>query len=87
MNKIETDIDQSFEKYEKIRECLSGLSEILDINFRENNIYYQLGKDNLKALHENLVDILKMTHDPRKVRMRLREIKNNEKEIGNELIL
>ena len=87
MSKIENDIDQSFEKYEKIRECLSGLSEIMGINFRENNIYYQLGMDNLKALHENLVDILKMTHNPRKVRMRIREIENNEKELGNELLL
>ena len=87
MSKIENDIDQSFEKYEKIRECLSGLSEILNINFRANNIYHQLGKDNLKALHENLVDILNMAHNPRKVRMRIREIENTEKELGHELLL
>jgi len=87
MSKIENDIDQSFEKYEKMRECLSGLSEILSINFRENNIYYQVGMDNLKALHENLADILNMTQNPRKVRMRIREIENTEKELGNELLL
>ena len=87
MSKIENDIDQSFEKYEKVRECLSGLSEILSINFRENNIYHQLSMDNIKALHKNVVDILNMTHTPRKVRMRIREIENTEKELGQELLL
>ena len=87
MSKIENDIDQSFEKYQKVRECLSGLSEILSINFRENNIYNQLGMDNLKALHDNVVDILNMTHNPRKVRMRIREIENTEKELGHELLI
>ncbi len=87
MSKIENEIDQSFEKYEKIRECLAGLSEILSINFRENNIYHQVGTDNLKALHENVVDLLNISNNPRKVRMRIREIEATEKELGNELLL
>ena len=69
-------IEKTFEHYEKIRESLSGLKEILKINFNENNIYYQAGMDNLKALNDNIVEIMKGTHTPREVRIKMRELES-----------
>lgn len=73
-------VDDVFDCYNNIRECISGLSEILNINFQENNIYRQMGIDNLKNLHDNVVEILKQTGVPREVRIRLREIEYDERE-------
>ena len=77
-------IDDVFSCYNNIRECISGLSEILNINFQENNIYHQIGIDNLKNLHDNIVEILKQTSAPREVRIKLREIEFDEKEAEKE---
>ena len=73
-NKMES-LDQTFELYEKIRDSIAGLGEILNINFNENNVYHQAGMDNLKALHENIIEMMKCNNSPQKIRMRLREIK------------
>ncbi|MFX1398694.1 MAG: hypothetical protein ACFFAS_16820 [Promethearchaeota archaeon] len=72
--------EKLFEQYENIRQSLSGLSEILNINFCEKNIYYQAGMDNLKALHENVLEMLRCCSSPRAVRMKLREIEADELE-------
>ncbi len=45
-------------KYQKIKEALSGLEEIMRINFDENDFFYLAGLDNLKALRDNFVDVL-----------------------------
>ena len=81
---VEKNVDDAFSCYNNIRECISGLNEILNINFQENNIYRQVGMDNLKALHDNLVDLLKHTCTPREVRIKLREIEFDEREAEKE---
>ena len=74
-------LDDVFDNnYLKIRDCLKGLEEILNINFLERNIYRQLAQENLEALHSNIIDLLKHTYTPRKVRMKLREIEYEELE-------
>ncbi len=80
MKKEQKNIDDVFSCYNNIRECISGLSEILNINFQENDIYRQIGMDNLKAMHNNIVNILKQTNAPREVRIKLREIEFDERE-------
>ena len=72
--------EEIFENYNEIREAISGLSEILNINFQEKNIYYQAGMDNLEALHDNIIEILKKSLTPRQVRIHLREIEYDEAE-------
>lgn len=81
---VEKNVDDAFSCYNNIRECISGLNEILNINFQENNIYRQVGMDNLKALHDNLADLLKHTCTPREVRIKLREIEFDEREAEKE---
>ena len=74
-------LDEVFDNsYMKIRECLKGLEEILNINFLERNIYRQLAQENLDALHSNIIDLLKHTYSPREVRIKIREIEYDELE-------
>ena len=73
-------IDEVFELYyESMRKSIKGIEEILKINFLEKDIYYKMGIDNLNALHENIIELLKHTCSPREVRMKLREIEHDEK--------
>ena len=76
----EEKLDGIMENYKAIRECLTGLCDVLNLNINENNIFRQIGMDNLKALHKNVLTILKKTTPPREVRIRLRDIEFDEKE-------
>ena len=67
-------IENAFEIYDNVREALSGLKTILKINFNEKNFYYQAGMDNIQALNDLIIDLLKNSYSPREVRMKLREI-------------
>ncbi|MFX1257766.1 MAG: hypothetical protein ACFFAN_07905 [Promethearchaeota archaeon] len=87
LEKGKKNIENIIEYYKRIRESLSGLSEILKINFQKNNIYYQLGIDNLKALNENILELLKHSYSPREVRIKLRELEFDEFEAKKTLIL
>ncbi|MGQ4876427.1 MAG: hypothetical protein ACTSRH_16480 [Promethearchaeota archaeon] len=74
-------IDEIFDTYySKVRESIRGIKDILTINFNENDLFFQLGMDNLKALHENIVELLNHAYSPREVRIKLREIEFDEKD-------
>lgn len=73
-------VDDAMENYQKIRECLTGLYEIININFREEDIYHQVAVDNLINLNNEILDLLRNSYTPREVRIRLREIEFDEKE-------
>ena len=76
-----TNMDEAFDEYyEKIRESIKGIHEIININFLENNIYHKLSMDNLNALNDNVIELLKQVYSPRLVRMKLREIEYDELE-------
>ena len=66
--------------YETVREAVAGLSDIININFNEKDFYHQTAMDNLRALHDNVLEVLKASFTPREVRMRLRELEFDEKE-------
>lgn len=87
MNKNMRKIDAVFdENYMKIIESLTGLREILDICFFERNIYKQMGMDNLKALHDNVIELLKHTYSPREVRIKMRELEYDGLEAPNSFL-
>lgn len=44
--------------FENIKECLQGLYEILKINISQDNIYFQMGQDNMEALYQNLLELM-----------------------------
>lgn len=82
MGQIENEekLDEVIEYYKNIREALTGLSDIVNINFNEKNFYHQAAMDNLMALHDNIVEALKVTFTPREIRMQLRELEFDERE-------
>ena len=76
----EEKLDDVMACYQNVREALSGLSEIININFNEKDFYHAAAVDNLKALHDNVLEILKASFTPREIRIRLREVEYDEKE-------
>ena len=78
--KDEKKLDDAMSCYEDIREALTGLYEIIKINFNEKDFYGQAAIDNLKGINENVVKLLKDVHNAREIRIRLRELEFDEKE-------
>ncbi|MFX1500396.1 MAG: hypothetical protein ACFFDH_05460 [Promethearchaeota archaeon] len=76
----EEKLDRVMRSYKNIREALAGLSDIITINFNEKDFYYAVAVDNLKALHDNVIEVLKSSFTPREIRIRLRELEFDEQE-------
>lgn len=76
----EEKLAETMEKYRNVRECLTGLYEIININFNERDIYHQVAMDNLINLNNNILELLRGTHTPREIRIKLREIEFDEKQ-------
>jgi len=76
----EEKLEETMENYRNIRECLTGLYEIININFNENDIYHQAAMDNLNNLNNNILELLRNSHTPREIRIKLREIEFDEKQ-------
>ncbi len=76
----EEKLENAMVYYKDIRECLTGLYEIININFNEKDIYHQAGMDNLITLHNNILEILRTSFTPRDIRIRLRKLEFDEKE-------
>jgi len=76
----EEKLEETMENYRNIRECLTGLYEIININFNENNFYHQAAMDNLINLNNNILELLRNSHTPREIRIKLREIEFDEKQ-------
>ena len=55
--------------------------------FNEKDFYHQAARDNLKALHDNVLEVLKASFTPREIRMRLRELEFDEKEAEKVFLL
>jgi hypothetical protein len=66
--------DQAFKNFENIKESLKGLFEILNlaVDSEENEIYYNLGVDNISGLYENLLELLFNDYGARQVMKALR---------------
>ena len=80
MKNDEEKVENVMGYYKDIRECLTGLYDIININFNENDIYHQAGMDNLITLHNSILEILRTSFTPREIRIRLRELEFDEKE-------
>ncbi|MBA7526477.1 hypothetical protein ES705_18639 [subsurface metagenome] len=76
----EEKLEETMENYRNIRESLTGLYEIININFNENNFFHQAAMDNLINLNNNILELLRNSHTPREIRIKLREIEFDEKQ-------
>ena len=73
-------LEAAMERYRNVRECLTGLYDIMDISFTESNIMHQAAMDNLINLNNNILEMLRESYTPREIRMRVREIEFDEKQ-------
>ncbi len=55
--------EDAWEYYDKVKDALYGLFEVLNIALDPNSIYYQAGVDNLEALKRNLIELLMKDFD------------------------
>ena len=70
----QSDLNKAWEHYEKIRDSLNGLYEILSINLDVENIFYQCAVDNLEILKETIIDLLKKDYNPTEIKIKMREL-------------
>jgi len=49
---------QAITNFENIKDCLKGIYEVLKINLSHENIYFQIGQDNMEALYQNLLELM-----------------------------
>jgi hypothetical protein len=71
------DLEKAWKYYEKIRESLTGLYEILSMSMDENNIFYQCAVDNLENLKDTILDLLKQDYNPKEIQKKLRDLEFN----------
>jgi hypothetical protein len=69
-----SDIEKAWIYWEKIRDSLTGLFEILSMSMDENNIFYQCAVDNLESLKETIIDLLKKDYNPIEIKNKLRDL-------------
>ena len=51
--------ENAVEKFEKIKETIKGIYDILKIiTPSENDIYFKIGIDNISVLYQNMLDLL-----------------------------
>lgn len=63
-----------WEYYDKIKDALDGLFDVLSIALDPNSVYYQCGVDNLKALKGGLIELLMKDYDTLDLQDTLRKI-------------
>ncbi len=49
---------KALNNFENIKECIQGLYEILKITLTSENLYFNIGQDNIEALYENLLELM-----------------------------
>lgn len=49
---------QAIINFENIKDCMQGLYEILKITLSRDNIYFQMGQDNIENLYQNFLELM-----------------------------
>ncbi len=70
----DSDLERAWEHYEKIRDSLNGLYDILNMNLDKENIFYKCAVDNLEILKETIIDLLKKDYNPTEIKIKMREL-------------
>ena len=69
-----SDLEKAWEYYEKIRDSLNGLFEILSMSMNEDSIFYKCAIDNLESLKETIIDLLKKDYNPVEIKKKMRDL-------------
>ncbi|MFX1531328.1 MAG: hypothetical protein ACFFBC_09455 [Promethearchaeota archaeon] len=73
-DKNEDDSEDIFDYYDKVRDALQGLFEVLNIALEPDSAYYQWAVDNLEAVKSGLIDLLMKDYDTLDLQDTLRKI-------------
>ncbi|MHA1986123.1 MAG: hypothetical protein ACW98D_05725 [Promethearchaeota archaeon] len=73
-NSNKDDSEEAWEYYDKVRDALNGLFEVLNVALEPDNILYKCGVDNLEALKHGLIDLLMKDYDTMELQDTLRKI-------------
>jgi hypothetical protein len=49
---------QALSNFENMKKCIQGLYEIFLISLTPENIYFQMGQDNIGALYQNFLELM-----------------------------
>lgn len=66
--------DDAWEYYDKLKEALNGLFEILNLGLDPDSVFYKCGVDNLNAVKTSLIDLLMKDYDTLDLQDTLRRI-------------
>ena len=75
--KKESSEEDAWDYYDKVRDALNGLFELLNIALDSDSAYYDWGIDNLNALKSNLIELLMKDFDTLELQDTLRKIEFN----------
>ena len=65
--------EQAFENFENIKKSLKGLFEIFQLTLdSEDDLYYNMGVDNISGLYENLLELMFNDYGARQLMKALR---------------
>ena len=67
-------MERAWNYYERIRDILNGLLEILNMSFDKDNIFYQCGVDNLENLRNVILDLLQHDYNPAEIKRKIRDL-------------
>ncbi len=70
----QSDLDKAWEHYEKIRDSLNGLYDILNMNLDTENIFYKCAVDNLEILKDTIIAVLQGDFNPTEIKIKLRDL-------------
>ena len=66
--------EDAWEYYDKVKNALNGLFEVLNVALEPDNILYKCGIDNLEALKNGLIELLMKDYDTLELQDTLRRI-------------
>ncbi|MFW9949923.1 MAG: hypothetical protein ACFFKA_07350 [Candidatus Thorarchaeota archaeon] len=78
-NSDDDSCDDLWDYYDKLKDALNGLFEVLNIALDPDSVYYQCGLDNLNAVKSSLIDLLMKDYDTLDLQDTLRKIEFNVK--------
>jgi len=71
--------EKAEKNFENIKDAIKGLYEILDLTLRDDDFYYEAGKDNITAIYKNLIELLLNDYGLRHL---LKRIQNSEVDLN-----
>ena len=69
-----SDLEKAWAYYERIKDSLNGLFEILNVSIEKDNPFYQFALDNIKNLRDTIIDLLEHEYNPAEIKRKLRDL-------------